>query len=249
MSKKFVMPPLLPKNRVRVIEKSIIKPQERPMTKSQERFPTEELPADLEIQKLSNLDLDTLIKLFKSERTHFRPILYKALYKIIENDYYKENFLTVNQRLNYYNLEDFTNDLFGMKEYAFVKEIIKIADKIEPYNGIYDSLIYGLWEDQKLLEIYFKMEPLDHEWDHFDEDLEGNLEGMGFDTYDKYFIPVLKAAINTEKKRILEYIIEFWNNNRENYEDEELDFKETNIIEDIDSLIEKAEMIVSESKR
>jgi len=188
------------------------------------------------------------MKLFKSSISHFRPILYKALYKIIENYYYKENLKVVNQRLNYYNLEEFTNDLFTMKEYALVKEIIKIADKIEPYNGIYDSLIYDLWTDQKALEIYFNMDPSYHEWDHFDEDLANDLEGMGFNTYDKYFIPVLKAAINTKKERILEYIIEFWNNNRETYQEyanEELDIKARNIIHEIDALIEQAERIVS----
>lgn len=236
--KVFIAPPLLPKDRVRVTVKS-------PVLKKEIE---NKLPDDLEIIRLSNLDLETLMKLFKSSKSYFRPILYKALYKIIENYYYKENLKVVNKRLNYYNLEEFINDLFIMKEYALVKEIIKIADKIEPYNGIYDSLIYDLWTDQKALEIYFDMEPSYHVWGNFDEDLQNNLEGMGYDSYDKYFIPVLKAAINTKKIEILEYMIEFWNNDGKYYEEysyEELDIKTTNIISEIDVLIKQAEMIVS----
>jgi len=210
----------------------------------------------LEIRMLEIMDLETLLKTFKTNKQAFRPLVYKALPEIINNYYYQEDLpKNTNRRLDYYGLDQFTSDLFDLKEYALVKKIIELS---YPKEDIYAGLVYNSLDDQEQLEIYFKIAPENYDWNMsgFDEAFEHNMEGLASDgaDFNEYFSVVFNAAINTKNQYVLKYLIETWNIMKDDWvsilddiNPESLEFINiSSMIKNIDHLSEKAKEIIKQ---
>jgi hypothetical protein len=214
----------------------------------------------LEIKMLEVMDLETLLKTFKTNKQAFRPLLYQALPEIIDNYYYQENLpKNVNRKLDYYDLYQFTDDLFDLKEYTLVKRILQLT---YPKDDIYGGLVYGALYDQEELEAYFKMAPENYDWNMhgFDEAFEHNMEGIASDgaDFNEYFSVAFNAAINTKNQYVLKYLIETWNLMRDDWVSilEDISSKNplgaysmefiniSSMIKNLDNLSEKAKEIV-----
>jgi len=214
----------------------------------------------IEIKTLEVMDLETLLKTFKLNKPAFRPLIYKALPEIISNYYYKENLpKNVNRQLFYYDLGQFTSDLFDMKEYTLVKRILELT---YPEDDIYIILVYAALGNQEKLEIYFNMVPKNYDWNMsgFDEAFEYNMESTDHDgtEFGMYFSAALRAAINTKNQYVLNYLIKTWGFMRNDWVDNLSDITANNplgaysmefiniskMIDQIDDLIEQAEEII-----
>jgi len=208
----------------------------------------------LEIKLLEVMDLETLLKTFKTNKQTFRPLVYKALPEVINNYYYQEDLpKKVSIKLDYYDLYQFTSDLFDLKEYALVKRILELT---YPKDDIYSILLSNALGNQEELEIVFKMIPENYDWDTsgFDEIFEDNMESLASDgaDFNEYFSTAFNAAINTKNQYVLKYLIETWNLMRDDWvsisEDinpESLEFMNiSSMIKNLDELTEKAKEIV-----
>ena len=208
----------------------------------------------LEIKMLEVMNLETLLKTFKTNKQAFRPLVYKALPEIINNYYYQEDLpKNTNRRLDYYDLYQFTSDLFDLKEYILVKKILELS---YPKDNIYSVLLSNTLGNQEELEIYFKMAPENYDWDSsgFDEVFEYNMESLASDgaDFNEYFSTAFNAAINTKNQYVLKYLIQTWNLMKDDWvsilEDinpESLEFINiSSMIKNIDELTENAKEIV-----
>ena len=214
----------------------------------------------LEIKMLEVMDLQTLLKTFKTNKQAFRPLVYKALPEIIDNYYYQEDLpKNVNRKLGYYDLYQFTGDLFDLKEYTLVKRILELT---YPKEDIYAGLVYNALDDQEQLEVYLNMAPENYDWNMsgFDEAFENNMEGIASDgaDFNEYFSVSFNAAINVKNQYVLKYLIETWNLMRDDwvYNLEDISTKNplgaysmefiniSSMIKNLDELTEKAKEIV-----
>ena len=93
--------------------------------------------AEHQIDLLEIIDFDNLLKLFKSNKQLYRPLIYRALPKIIENH---EETVSKYKIRRFDDLAYFTADLFYIKEYGLVKEISRISYKINPEENVYNFL-------------------------------------------------------------------------------------------------------------
>lgn len=207
-----------------------------------------QLLPELQEEVLELIELEQLIEQFKTNKQLFRPLIYRALPKIIENYYLREKLpKKVSRKLFDYDLSQFANDLFDMKEDTLVKRILELAD---PEDNIYDSLINSALNNQERLEVYLKMAPENHDFGFFEEIFEDSIgEGrMSTKEYRKFVGSALRAAINAKNLYVLEYLISFWDLDRVFWTDQRetstrLGPEEANMVREIDQLVQQAKTI------
>ena len=192
------------------------------------------------IASVSNLK-DLVDMLLIDEQLRF--LILKAIPQLVKN-YYR------NVKAHDYLLAELVTDLFDMGEFMLIEKIVLEANKVNTKDDVFSGAFFEASKDQALLERYFMMVPANYDWKGFDEVFVMGLEGLEIDKIGDYFSTVLKAAINTNNIYVLNFIIEFWVEFREEwYNYYENATPEGAVIigkflEDVDVIIEQAKEIV-----
>lgn len=150
-------------------------------------------------------------------------------------------------------LSNFVTDLLRAGEITLTMEALRTIDpflKDEDNRSIFSAELHATIvrsEDAKLLENYFKLLPfiagIYQEFSYDDDDIIDEIywDGMGFDTvehFERYVTPFLTAAINSDRKGVVEYIINLWDSERGTYDEDPANKRSVN---KMDKLIKQAQ--------
>jgi hypothetical protein len=160
--------------------------------------------------KLYSFDLKYIIKLLRNHKMSPHDINLKEVI-------YYYHMKTLRSKKSY-NLLDFVHDLYELKEYDLIDDVIQIDHKFSSNDNIYDALLaFEIYKDKTSyintdrLKLLLSFPPKNYNWNIFYKEFLYNVSESEYDDY----IP--EIYITLKENNIIEvsqYIIEYWDNNK-----------------------------------